>query len=311
MANYTKLNYFDVKKISEQFDLGEITDFRSMGGGSANSSFIVNSDKGKFVLSLCDEKIFNEVKSLAELLRYLEKKKFPTTRVIRSKNGNFVESYEDKPILIKRFIEGNTSRELDISMLSLLGRTIGKLHQISAPKYIPQSFPYGVDYFSEVISLKPSHSFSIWLKDKQISIKESIYPQLPRGLIHGDVFYDNVLFSKNNVSIIDFEEASNYYNIFDLGMCLVGTCNQEESISFEKARSLIDGYQKERELNQYERESLQLFAEYSATATAFWRFRQYNLLKPNNLRAESYKEMQNLADKISTIPNDQFIKEIF
>ncbi len=203
--------------------------------------------------------------------------------------------------------------EFDEDMLVQVGETLARLHEIPAPSYLPKTFPYGIEFFSEVISSGPNHEYSAWLRHKHERLTATISPDLPKGLIHGDVFYDNVLFASDNklAAIIDFEEACEYYKIFDVGMCLIGTCAHKGTISLAKAKSLLDGYQRKRKLEEGERNSLQMFAEYGAIATSFWRFRQHHMKKPNTNKAESFLEMKMLADIIHSLPEDTFRTNLF
>jgi len=123
-------------------------------------------------------------------------------------------------------------------------------------------------------------------------------PQLPTGLVHGDIFFDNILFEGNDLTgIIDFEEACNYYKVFDLGMCIVGTCVENGSVSLDKAKSLLAGYESIRKLEDTERKVLPLFSEYGAIATSFWRFRHHFITNPHSQR-DNYLEMVAVANDI-------------
>ena len=313
MVKYTILSKIEIEKLISQYPVGDVLDFSIIEGGQSNSSFKVNTSEGQFVLTICDEKNYNEVKNLVHLLTHLEKHNFHTTRIISSTTRELITSYKGKSVILKKFIEGTVFRELDSKMLFQLGRNLASLHEISAPEYLPKSFPYGIDFFHKVISSPANPRFSNWLQEKQEIIKAKLSPDLPKGLIHGDVFHDNVLFTPNKIlaAILDFEEACYYYKIFDLGMCIVGTCTSKGKISLAKAESFIKGYQSKRELEASEKEALQTFAEYGAVATSFWRFQQHNLLNPNEDKANSFLEMQMLADHIHSISADEFRERLF
>ncbi len=313
MANYTMLGKKDIEALMAQYGINDIFDFCVLDGGAGNSSFTVYTHEGPFVLTICDEKKHVDIRRLIHLLDYLEQENFPTTRSVRLKTGGSITFYNRIPVFLKRFIEGEVVDEFDEDMLIQLGKTLARLHEIPAPGYLPKTFPYGMDFFSDVMSSGPNHEYSTWLKQKHELLTATISPHLPRGLIHGDVFYDNVLFASDNklAAIIDFEEACEYYTIFDVGMCMIGTCSHEGMISFAKAKSFLDGYQSKRKLGEGEQNSLQIFAEYGAIATSFWRFRQHHMKKPNANRADSFLEIKMLADHIHSLPGDTFRKRLF
>ena len=128
----------------------------------------------------------------------------------------------------------------------------------------------------------------------------------------GDIFFDNVLFENNKIkAIIDFEEACNYYLIFDLGMGILGLCRTGEKIDLNKARALIKGYEQIRSLGVPERDSLQLFIEYAAIATSWWRFWKYNIHTPTpDLRNKHWKMVQ-VAKEVEILDKKHFLSIVF
>ena len=312
MANYSTLSKNDVDVLIAQYAVGDVLDFAIIQGGASSSSYIVRTSTGIFVLTICDEKELGDVRNMVELLTVLEQKNFPTTWIVRSKAQEPITCYHTRPVLLKAYIEGRVIEDLDLDMLFQLGRTTARLHEIPAQECLPRVFPYGMVYFPEVTAASPVPEYSAWLNEKLIYLSNHISPDLPTGLIHGDIFYDNVLFSPLSeqsyslAAIIDFEEACDYYQVFDIGMAIVGTCTHQSILSLAKARSLVDGYQSKRQLEAPEKDSLQLFAEYTAVATSFWRFRQHHILKPDKAKTNDYIEMKLLADHIHSIPQDHF-----
>jgi homoserine kinase type II len=130
---------------------------------------------------------------------------------------------------------------------------MARLHAIPAPSYLPQSFPYGRSHFAEVTDSTLRHAYVDWLSEKTSYLHKSIPQHLPMALIHGDVFFDNVIVKGDQLmAIIDFEEACHYYRGFDLGMAIVGACRDRQGISFEQAGWLILGYQKKTTLQSIE-----------------------------------------------------------
>jgi len=312
MASYTKIDLDDIKRVISRYDLGEISAFENLKGGQANSSFKLTTTTGFFVLSICDEKSFNEVGQLADLLRHLEENAFPTTPVIKTSDGRLVTQHQCKPVLIKRYLKGSIPKEMKPKMLYRLGREIARLHRIEARMDLPDRFAYGLESFDEVINSPADNDYRTWLKEKKVYLEQTIRPDLPRGLIHGDIFYDNTLFEDDElVAIIDFEEACHYYRIFDLGMCVVGACNTRGLADLKKTRILVDGYLSSRRLEPAEKKQFQAFVIYGAVATSFWRFRQYNLILPDSVNSRTYLKMNTIADQIHQMPPEKFYREVF
>ncbi len=307
MALYARLDRSAVEGLTRRFGIGDITAFSVMDGGNENTNYCLETNSGKYVLTLCDQKSLKQAINLANLLVYLTDHGVRTSRVVVPPKGPIVILHDQKPVMLKRYVDGNITANLTGNLLVQLGREMARLHEIPAPSYLPKSFPYGRSYFPEVIDSNLDHAYIGWLSEKNCYLQKRIPQHLPMALIHGDVFFDNMIVQGDQLmAIIDFEEACHYYRNFDLGMVIVGACRDRQGISFEKAGQFIRGYQKETTLQSVERDTLKAFAEYAAVATSFWRFRHYHLRRPEPQLYDQHVEMQTLADTISEYPDSSF-----
>ena len=190
-------------------------------------------------------------------------------------------------------------------VLQNVGREMGKLHTILSPPNLKTDVSYGEEYFSELEHLDPLSEFNLWLKSIHQYIIKHFSTQLRKTLIHADLFTTNVILDKNHdVTIMDMEEASFYYRVFDVGMAIVGTCSINSIVNLEKVRFLLKGYQEIIELEPLEKINLKAFTVYAAAATAFWRFRNFRFTKPDPAMFEHYLEMKNLADYVLSLDHD-------
>jgi len=309
MALYARLDRAAVEGLAGRFGIDDITAFSVLDGGSENSNYCVETSSGKYVLTLCDQKSLKHTTDLANLLVYLTDHGIRTSRVVVPPKGPVVVLHDEKPVMLKRHIDGDIAANLSGELLVQLGEEIARLHDISAPSFLPESFPYGRSYFSEVINSDLDHAYVDWLSEKSSYLQKRIPQNLPMTLIHGDVFFDNIIVKDDQLmAIIDFEEACHYYRGFDLGMVIVGTCRDRQGICFEKARRFIRGYQNNGTLQSVERECLKAFAVYAAVATSFWRFRQYHMRRPEPHLYDQHVEIQTLADTISEYSDSSFTK---
>ena len=281
-------------------------------GGQANSSFKIKTETGFYILSICDEKSQSEVKLLTTLLDYLEEHDFPTTRVVKTDAGSPLIAYEEKPVYIKKYIEGEVFDHLNEGKVYQMGEKLAQLHEITPHPELADQHAYGIECFDEVFQDPLKDDFELWIKEKTQYLNRTLKLDLPKGFIHGDLFYDNTLYQDETlVAILDFEEACHYYRIFDLGMCAISACARDGFFSLELLKALIAGYETVRRLEQAEKEQLQVNAEYAAIATAFWRFRQYHVRNPEKEKAGAHLEMKQLADQVHEIPNDFFSTAVF
>jgi homoserine kinase type II len=311
MVYYTELTKKEIANFGELFNLGHVEYFHPLEGGFSNSNFLLITEKGKYVLTICEDRTLEQVRPLMALLQHLEAHNFHTSELLKSSNGEFLLEVDNKPVYLKSYIEGLVPMNLSLASLEHLGKMIAKLHKIQIFESIPDAYSYWSDYFTEVTTTSPSHPYVDWLHQKTQFFKEHLPNDLPRGLVHGDIFADNLVEKKNgNLIIIDFEAVSHSPFIFDIGMALIGVCSQKNHISFRKVKALIKGYQQERELNQKEKNCLKLFTIYSATALSAWRFQQFELKFPALKTFKSYQHVVDIADSLFQMKNSSFLKQV-
>ncbi|MCH8275266.1 MAG: homoserine kinase [Armatimonadetes bacterium] len=310
MSRNTPLQQHDIHKLAGKYALTEVG-FEPIEGG-ANSSYALHTHQGDYVLTVFDEKSWADVVKIGQLLLLLADCEFPTTRLVPPTKGGLATMYRDKPVMLKEYIVGHVFKDLDKTMVSQVGVAMARLHQVPAPDFLPDKHPYGLQVFSRVIDRNINPTYESWLAEQLAYLARSIPSHLPRGLIHGDMFYDNVLFEGRELrAIIDFEEACHYYGVFDLGMGIVGLCADETTIALDRARALVNGYQQVKCIEEREKEALQLFVEYAATATSYWRFWAYQIYTPTARKANKYRQMVGLAEEVRAIPKERFLEAIF
>ncbi len=311
MVIYTDLIDKEIAKFGELFNLGSVKEFHLLKGGSTNFNFLLITEKGKYVLTICEDGTFEQVRHLMALLQHLEAHNFHTSKVLKSNSGEFLLETSNKPVYLKSYIEGLVPRKLSLTSLEYLGRMIAKLHKIQVFDSIPDAFPYGLTYFTEVTTSSSSHPYVDWLKQKSQFLEEHLPNNLPRGLVHGDIFSDNLVEGTHGqIIIIDFETVSHSPFIFDIGMALIGVCSEKSTISLRKAKAFIKGYQQERKFNQMEKNNIKLFAIYAATVTSVWRFRLFHLKIPTFKRFHGYQQMVDIEDSLVQIKNSIFMKQV-
>ncbi|MFC2031426.1 phosphotransferase [Chloroflexota bacterium] len=311
MATYIQLQESDVQKIAELHGLALI-DFAPMeGGASSKSNHLLHSRQGRHVLSVFKPKRLDLVARLGQLLLLLAKHKFPTSRLLLSVQGEATTTYREMPVMIKVYITGQVCRELDQTMLRQIGAAMAGMHQLSVPDHLLDKQPYGKAALSSVAGHGADPEYGTWIVQRLAYLEQRLPQELPQSFIHGDLFYDNVLFvGKKLKAFIDFEDALYYYKGFDLGMGIVGLCNRESVVALEKVRALVAGYEQIRPLEDKEKEALQLFSEYAATLVSCWRYWKYNIDTPMAIKAREYRSMVRIAERIGDIPQARFLEAV-
>ncbi len=245
MAHYARLDMTAVEGLARRFGIEDVIAFSVMDGGRENTSFCIETNSGKYVLTLCDQKSLECVTNLANLLVYLTDQGIRTPQIVVPPKERIVLMHDEKPVMMKRYVDGDVRSNLPGDLLVQLGEELARLHVIPAPSYVPQAFPYGRCHFPEVTNSKLGHVYVDWLSEKINYLQERIPQHLPMALIHGDVFFDNMIVQGDQLmAIIDFEEACYYYRSFDLGMVIVGACRDRQGISFENGGHFLLVYKK-------------------------------------------------------------------
>jgi len=310
VAQFTSLDRQELEAILTDYPMNRISSFRVLSGGSENTNYLIHTEKNKFVLSICEQKSEENAIVLAHLLEHLEEHHFETSRIIRNIKGEVVTLWKGKPILIKGFIEGKILSSLPDPLAERLGREMGKLHKIAAPDYLPKLLGYGKEQFVNVEKYAANSSFDLWLKEKLEYVSPYISSDLPKALIHSDVFCDNVIVSEDEsmAMIMDFEDSAYYYRIFDIGMMIIGICGEGKTVNLEKARCLLQGYNQEIQLLDIELKALQAFTVYAGAAMTFWRHINFNYTLPDSKLSNHYLGLKVLTDYVEEQAAESFIK---
>ncbi len=311
MASFSKLNQEKIKEIMSRYDL-EYINSHQIKGGACNSSFLLETNKGKYVLTIFEEQDHDYINRYCRIMVHLDKNNFQTSKVFALKDGGYVSEVFGKPAVLKTYLDGEIDFNLTEDRLEMIGHNLATLHNIETADFFPKVHPHGIQDFYKINDLNLHSDYEIWLEGQVERIASGIDPQLPRSLIHGDLFFDNVLFSNGKiVAIIDFVEACDYYDISDLGMAVVGQCIEDGQISYNKVKALISGYESVRVLEDIEKEAFKNFIEYAAIVISFWRFCRYHVQKTVPEKKDKHMEMVMLSKHIRTIPDQVFTENIF
>jgi homoserine kinase type II len=308
MTHYSVLNNKDLLIILSPYGVEKVQFYKILSGGSENTNYLVKTETNAYVLTISEQKSSTKMAELADFLEYLNLKHFTTSKIVKTLNGSLTTQWNNKPVFLKEYIEGDIIEDLSKNLLIYLGSQMAQLHQINAPDYLPKKLNYGIENFNEVRVYAPKSSFYTWLKTTQRYIQSHINSDLPKALIHSDIFYNNIVVNKDGkqATIMDFEEACYNYRVFDIGMMIIGTCSEGKVVNFDKVACLLVGYQQEITLLPLEINALQAFTVYAATATAFWRHQNFNYINVTSEKKDHYLEMKQLADFVMSISANDF-----
>jgi len=284
--------------------LAELPDLESMeplDGGWDNSNFLLRLKGGsEVVLKAWFANSVGEVSRVVQRHIHLDSNDIPTTVPLQLSNGSHFAERNGVAWTILPFVPGGMLG-CDEDSLRSLGGVLSRMSSIPLADCFPESYRMGFDLFEEVISLSSrmgvSDPFVEMLTSQIAGIRRDFPSNLPMGILHGDLFPDNVIGSGGQVSaILDLEEAWTGPMAFDLAMACVGFGWDGTVPAWERWKALFDGYQSIRRLTQDEVDSLPFLHYFATMSIAAWRFWKHNLSEPDEFLSNRYVEM---VDRLS------------
>ena len=270
MAYYTKINKLEFKKYLENYSLGDLKHFKGIEEGIENTNYFFKTKSRKCILTIYENKITERIKKknlsfFIELINFLRKKNFPCPEIFYNNNNKQLNSYKNKQFTIINFVEGKIAKKINNKHCYKLGKTLATLHNKTSKFKKERKNDFSLNEWSKIIKkIKLSKKISLLLKKEVKYIKENWPKKLPTGIIHGDLFPDNVFFKNNNIiGIIDLSNACNDFLCYDLTICINAWC-YEKKLNINKMINLIKGYNSIRRMKFQEIRYLNLFLRASS-----------------------------------------------
>ena len=298
---YTSISFDDASNIVNEAGLSQLVDMNILTGGWANSNYKLSlNDNTDIVLKIWDEQTIDEVSYLLSITTYLSENNVPTPTPIPFSNGELLIVKDGKAWTLLPFIEGSWL-EPNINSLYSLGRVQASLHLVKPPVHMKETYSMGYSLFEKLFLIADEKNewsdFMIMLKSETTTLKQNI-GILPKGIIHGDLFPDNILTSNNNINtILDFEEVCFDILAFDLVMTFVGCGWENGDPVNERWEALLQGYQSIRVLSQDEIDSLSDLHRLATLSIAAWRYWQFVINFPDTEHTDRYIEMVERLNK--------------
>ena len=295
MAIYTKLSENNLKEFFLKYNLGKLLNYKGLQEGIENTNYFIQTDKGKFILTVYEKRI--EEKDLPffmGLMRNLFDANFPSPEPIINKNGNYITEISGKKAAVVSFLEGSAKKNLSPDNCHEVGIQTAKLHVITKNLTGKRENSLSVNSWKKIYKnvqkdCSRIHSNLARIIERNLDEIESNWPKnIPTGIIHADLFPDNIFFKGNNLTgIIDFYFSCYDFYAFEITICLNALCfeGQKENLSFNvtKAKKFIDGYSTIRKLSEEEKKSLKILCQGAAIRFLLTRVFDYLNLKEGAL----------------------------
>lgn len=274
MAVYTEISDDELDALLDQYDLGQALSCKGIAEGVENSNYLLHTDAGYFILTLYEKRVnAKDLPFFLGLMEHLAAGGFMSPTPITAKDGSNLKEVAGRPAAIIEFLDGRSVRRATPNHCALLGQTLALLHTIGSDFKLTRSNTLSLSswrpLFDSCLNSNGSSLEDDLLPDiaAEIDFLEKHWPNdLPSGVIHADLFPDNIFFLKDRVSgVIDYYFACNDFFAYDLAICLNAWCFETDgSFNITKARKLLNGYREVRAFSQQELEFLPLLCRGAA-----------------------------------------------
>ena len=281
MAVYTSLSQSEVENFISKFNIGKFKSYKGISDGVTNSNFFINTDICEAVLTIFEDLDFEDLKYYFNFMQHLSSHGFSCPSPLSDKNNNYIHDLKGKPAALISKLSGKVYEEINEKKLIELAKSFAEMHLISLKFKTQKKNLRGLQWmkdtfylFADKIPLDQRELIS-----DELSFLENIPADLPRGVIHADLFRDNVLFVEDTLGgIIDFYYACDDFFIYDIAIVINDWCIDHNGSIIEKRKKLfIEAYDSVRKLNNSEHDALNLYLRLAAMRFLISRFRdQFN-----------------------------------
>ena len=313
MAVYTELNKVFLSELAEDYNIGRVSKATGIPEGSVNSNFLIEAARGRFLVRIDEVKGESEVRREIDLLAFLRKHSFPCPHPLQDRSGRFYRDYESKCASVFRYYEGRVIAPIKLkpTQLETIGRTLGELHVIGKgyKKGIDNRFSFEriADLYLSVRDRLPNYfrKISRTLEDEIEYLTQYLESKLPKGIIHGDLFADNLLFRGEKLTaVLDFEAACRGKFIFDIATAVNALCFVDGYYSLDRFRYLLQGYESIRTLSLAEWDAFPNELRYSSLRFTVTRLHDF-FLKPVNGDQRVNKDFQEFFERLRVLRRER------
>jgi homoserine kinase type II len=314
LAVYVPFEQREIDAVAEVFALGKVLQSRGIPHGSINTNYLLETERGRFFMRHTVVRAASELEFEAGLLAHLHESAFPAPVLMPTRDGHAFWPVLGGRVSVFNWLSGNelSRGELDGAHARVLGRELAKLHRVAQSFAGDRANPYGPrvvhSWVEELFSheLEEIRSIAGELRSA-LAATLPLGKLLPLGVIHGDLFMDNVKWIGDRVSaVFDFEMACRDALVLDLAIALNAWCFDGGRYLADLCRWLIAGYEEERPLGESEVDALPRAALFGAVRYTASRLRDFHLsgvpaerLAPKDYRTylARVRELEALGEK--------------
>ena len=276
MAVYTKLDKKDIEEILSNYSIGELNSFEGIQEGIENTNYYLSIEKKKFILTIYEKRVDpKDLPFFSELMSGLDKKNYKCPVPIINNKNETISDYKKKKLMIVSFLEGKAKQVLTPDNCKQVGVEVAKMHEITKDFKIKRNNNLSVNSWRNLFNsikdqcTKINKDLPKLIETNLIDVEKNWPKNLPGGIIHADLFSDNIFFQNEKFSgVIDFYFSCNDFYSFEIAICFNALCfdGQKNNLSFNvtKAKNFIDGYSSIRKISDEEKKSIKVLSQGAA-----------------------------------------------
>ena len=273
MAVYTDVSADDLTRFLSVYDIGELLSYKGIAEGVENSNFLVHTSAGNFILTLYEKRVAeDDLPFFLGLMEHLAERGITCPQPVKNRQGGVLGKIAGRPAAIVTFLDGLWIRRPSPSHCSAVGEALARLHLAGADFKQKRANALSIESWRPLYEHAKSRGDSVRQGlcseiEMELDALEKSWPRrLPQGVIHADLFPDNVFFLGDKLSgLIDFYFACTDTLAYDVAVCLNAWCfESDHSYNVTKGRSLLNAYGKVRALSEAERNALPVLARGAA-----------------------------------------------
>jgi homoserine kinase type II len=305
MAVYTEVSDEELEAFVAQYDIGQVTSCKGIAEGVENSNFLLQTTRGSFILTLYEKRVdASELPFFLGLMQHLAERGLRCPTPLHGRDGEALRQLCGRPAAIASFLTGLWPRRVTVTHCGGLGGVMAQMHLLGQDFALHRRNALSVEAWRPLFNQESARADEVRpglkeLLQGELDWLEAHWPQdLPRGIIHADLFPDNVFFTGEDCSgLIDFYFACDDFFAYDLAICLNAWCFEGDgAFNVTKARALLSAYQRQRPLLAAEYAALPILAR--GAAVRFLLTRLYDWLNTPPGALVKRKDPMEYADKL-------------
>jgi homoserine kinase type II len=273
MAVYTDVSADDLTRFLSAYDIGDLLSYKGIAEGVENSNFLVHTKTGNFILTLYEKRVAeDDLPFFLGLMEHLAARGITCPQPVKNRQGGVLGKIAGRPAAIVTFLDGLWIRRPSPGHCSAVGEALARLHLAGVDFKQKRANALSIESWRPLYEHAKARGDNVRQGlcseiEMELDALEKSWPRrLPQGVIHADLFPDNVFFLGDKLSgLIDFYFACTDTLAYDVAVCLNAWCFEvDHSYNVTKGRSLLNAYGKVRTLSDAERSALPVLARGAA-----------------------------------------------